>query len=128
MKNYASIVAQIRTLIQKDDLVAAIKALSDLLQGSSHLNEVLLQSASYQDISRQIHLGTVDSQTANMTKNKIRLALLELLQMLEAENQDSFSQTQKSPTEKQTIKDNKTIIQNAEKIYNIEHIDNANFS
>lgn len=125
MANPTSFATHIRNLIAKDDFPTAIQELCALLKNSPHLDEAILQSARYNDITRQIRLGVVDFEAANVTKNQIRVAVLELLQEVE-----DLEQTQ-VPIKQEVAKytsNAKTIIQNADKIYNIEKIDNANFS
>jgi Effector-associated domain 11 len=70
-------------LIAKDDLPQAIDLLHKLLQKSPKLDEVILQSARFSDITRQIRMGTVNFEEANVTKNKIRYAILDLLRDIE---------------------------------------------
>ncbi len=70
-------------LIGKDDLKGAISMLSDLLKSSPKLDAVILQSGRLNDITNQIRLGTVDFEKADILKNKIRLALLNLIEEIE---------------------------------------------
>jgi hypothetical protein len=70
-------------LIAKDDLQTAIDLLHKLLAKSAKLDEVIMQSARYTDITKQIRLGTVNFEEANVTKNKIRFAILDLLRDIE---------------------------------------------
>lgn len=76
-------ITNIRQQIAKDELKEAITALQTLLENSPKLNEVLLQSARHNDILKQVRLGIVDDEQANVTKNKIRQGLLELLSEVE---------------------------------------------
>jgi Effector-associated domain 11 len=70
-------------LIAKDDLPQAIDLLHKLLKKSPKLDEVILQSARFSDITRQIRTGAVNFEEANVTKNKIRYAILDLLRDIE---------------------------------------------
>jgi hypothetical protein len=70
-------------LIAKDDLQTAINLLHKLLAKSSKLDEVILQSARFSDITKQIRLGTVNFEDATVTKNKIRFAILDLVRDIE---------------------------------------------
>lgn len=74
---------KIRQQIAKDELSDAIMQLKGILENSPKLNEVLLQSARYNDILKQIRLGLVESEEGNVTKNKIRLGLLQLVSEIE---------------------------------------------
>ncbi len=75
---------EIHELIAHDELAAALQRLRGLLDNSPKLDEVLLQSARFQDIRKQIRLGTVSSDDANLTKSQIRAGLLDLLQEIES--------------------------------------------
>ena len=79
----------IRNLIARDDLVAAIRQLRQLLEHSPSLDEVIHQSGRFHDIRRQIRLGTISNADANLTQNQIRTGLLELLR--EIEEQDTHN-------------------------------------
>jgi predicted HTH transcriptional regulator len=72
-------------LIGKDELALAIQNLYGLLKNSPKLDEAILQSARYNDVIKQIRLGTIDFEQANITKNQIRYALLDLLRDIEAQ-------------------------------------------
>ena len=115
---------QIRQLIAKDDLDAALSKLQNFLSNSPKLDEIILQSARFNDIRKQIRLGITSSEEANLSKNQIRAGLLELLRLIET--QDAPSETNKADAT--APKENKTTHQTAEKIYNIENIDKADFS
>ena len=73
----------IRALVARDETAEAMRQLRQLLQNSPRLDEVLLQSARHHDILRQIRSGTVDHKEADLSKNQIRAALLELLRDME---------------------------------------------
>jgi len=142
----------IRNLIAKNELDEAIKQLRLLLDNSPKLDEIILQSARFHDIRRQIRLGVVNHAEANLTQNQIRAGLLDLLREIE----DSIAETSARPdapalraemehavsvvnSENVIIGStitaggsvqigDKTISQTADKIYNIDKIDKANFS
>jgi predicted HTH transcriptional regulator len=82
IKSFAEIIGD---LIGKDELALAIQNLCALLKGSPKLDEAILQSARYNDVIKQIRLGIIDFEQANMTKNQIRYALLDLLREIEAQ-------------------------------------------
>ncbi|MBC7775872.1 MAG: hypothetical protein H7246_10600, partial [Phycisphaerae bacterium] len=75
--------SNIRHLIARDDLAAALLQLRSLLENSPKLDEALLQSARFHDIRKQIRLGTVSHAEANLTQNQIRAGLLDLLREIE---------------------------------------------
>lgn len=128
---------QIRTQIANDDLSIAIQSLLTLLYNSPKLDEAVQQSARFQAINQQVRLGIVGQEEAALTKNQITWGILELLRNLE-QNQDAVAlnaivdemenQTKDKELQKELQAAAKTVIQNAEKIYNIDRIDTANFS
>jgi predicted HTH transcriptional regulator len=83
MKMPSSFLKTVVDLIGKDDLSEAIKHLYMLLKDSPHLDEAILQSARYNNVVRQIRLGLIDYESANITHNQIRTGLLELVRDIE---------------------------------------------
>jgi hypothetical protein len=143
MKNL-SFIRQIRDLIAHDDLSAALQQLCVLLENTPELDEAMLQSARYQDIRKQIRLGVVSHTVANLTQNQIRVGLLDLLNDLEAQPTEAQPSSVNLPLTQilrekiqhalsETMGNDPagappSVIQHAEKIYNINQIDQANFS
>ena len=124
MPDTNTFIADIRDLIANDDFKTAIQQLSALLKNSPRLDEAVQQSARYNNVMRQIRLGLVDFEAANIAQNQIRQGLIDLLREIEEQGLNV------PPINKEVAKfaNGKTIIQNANNIYNINHIDNANFS
>jgi Effector-associated domain 11 len=147
-------IKSVREKIARNDLSGALRQLRALLDNAQQLDEVLLQSARFHAIRQQIRLGTVSHAEANLTQNQIRVGLLELVSEIEqsvgatssrpdtaalrAEVEHAVSivnsknvvvgSTITAGGDVQIGDKNTTITQNADKIYNINHIDNANFS
>ncbi len=145
-------IKKIRTLIAQDELIEALTQLRTFLENSPKLDEAILQSARFEDIRRQIRLGVVNHAEANLTQNQIRAGLLDLLREIE----DRIAETSARPDAPALREEmehavsvvnsknvvigstitaggnvyigDKTVTQNAEKIYNIDNIDTANFS
>lgn len=136
--------SHIRQLIADDALPEALQQLRNLLQNSPQLSEAILQAARLSDVSRQIRLGLINHQEANLTKNQIRAGLLDLLDDIEL--QDAKPAIQEEIKAAISISNSKNIVvgstitaggnvhigdsnttQNAEKIYNIDKIDKADF-
>jgi len=110
------------------------------------LDEILHQSGRFAAIRKQIRHGTVSHAEANLTRNQISYALLELLREIETQERENPTLKQEleaaiSITQSKNVVAGSTITaggnvqigdkhvtQNAEKIYNIDKIDNANFS
>lgn len=74
---------QMRELIARDELETALTQLRMLLEHSPQLDEAILQTARFSDIRRQIRLGLVSREEANLTQNQIRDGLLALLREIE---------------------------------------------
>lgn len=145
--NHPSFIPQIRELIARDELKAAIDQLRTFLEKTPKLDEILHQSGRFENIRQQIRLGTVSHPEANLTQNQIRAALLDLLSEIETQGQQPALCAE---MERAVVVENSknvvvgatitaggsvdigdkytTVTQNADKIYNINHIDNANFS
>jgi len=70
---------RIGNFIGNDQLDLAIQELHQLLKNSPLLDEAILQSARYNDVIKQIRQGTITSEEASVTKNQIRLGVLNLL-------------------------------------------------
>ncbi|MBL7805394.1 MAG: hypothetical protein JNL02_16765 [Saprospiraceae bacterium] len=138
---------RLRELIARDELPEALGLLRELLAHSPRLDEALHQSGRFENIRRQIRLGTVSPADANLTQNQIRAALLDMVR--EIETQGATPALQEEIEQAISIVGSKNVVaganisaggdvhigdkttqitQNAEKIYNIDHIDNANFS
>lgn len=90
MSNTNTFIAQIRELIANDDFKTAIRQLSALLTNSPRLDEAVQQSARYNNVMRQIRLGLVDFQEANIARNQIRQGLIDLLREIEEQEQPSI--------------------------------------
>lgn len=65
-------------LIRSNQIQEAIKEMSRLLKDSPKLNELIVHSARYNELKEQIRLGTIDFENAQVAKNKILMALLDL--------------------------------------------------
>ncbi len=83
-------------------------------------NDVLQLSARFAEYQREKYANTEGFDPLSIERNKINAALLFVIDKLP----DTLEEGKTTPS----VKTEKTTIQNAEKIYNIQHIDNANFS
>ncbi len=70
-------------LIGGNKIEQAIEELSSLLKNSPKLNELIMHKARYNELKDQIRLGIIEYEQVNITKNKIRLSILELLNDIE---------------------------------------------
>lgn len=113
----------IRDLLARDEIGQALEYMRGLLDGSPVLQEVLQQSGRFAAFSRQVRLGTVSHGEATLTQNQLRHGLLELLQEIEGQTLQG-----ESKAEVERYAHTTDIVQQADKIYNIGKIDNANFS
>ena len=114
MESKENLYSKIRNQIAKNELDKAIHLMKNLFSNSSKLDEVLLQSGRLKEIESKIRLGEVSDEIGDTTKNKIRIGLLNILRDFEISTKDPKNE------ENSDLK--------ATKIYNINHIDNANFS
>ncbi len=105
---------RIGDLVGKDDLKTAIQELYQLLKKSPKLDEAIIQSARYNEIMKQIRLGTVSFEKANQTKNQIRLGILTLLAEIEeqaAQHEQVLSEVEAYQSSGDTIiKNSKNIV------------------
>ncbi|MEL6943847.1 MAG: hypothetical protein AAFO82_14390 [Bacteroidota bacterium] len=115
----------IRELLAKDELNLALAQLQQYLSNSPKLDEVIQQSGRFVNIRKQIRLGMVSHAEATLNTNQVRMGIIDLVSEIEStvEQQDFQLEAQQA-----TSAAHNHITQNAEKIYNIDHIDNANFS
>ncbi len=63
---------QIRELIARDELQAALTQLRQLLEHSPRLDEVILQTARFSDIRRQMRVGVVRSLCINQNQSSFK--------------------------------------------------------
>jgi Effector-associated domain 11 len=77
--NTQTLLTQLRDLIARNELPAALTQLRTLLDNSPLLDEVVLQSGRFHAIRQQIRLGVVSHAEASLTQNQIRAGLLDLL-------------------------------------------------
>ena len=145
--NAQVLLPQIREQIARDELAEALEQLRQLLANSPKLDEIIHQSGRFENIRRQIRLGTVSHQDATLTENQIRAGLLELVSEIEAQGHlpavsAEIERAASIVHSKNVVADSTitaggavhigdkttTVTQNADKIYNINHLDNAHFS
>jgi len=151
--NHETFMKNIRDLIARNELTQALQQLRTILDNSPLMDEAVLQAARFADIRKQIRQGLVGHEEANLTQNKIRAGLLELLGEMEAQLEPPTPVPKAAALRTELdaaisvlnsqnvvigstitaggdvhIGDKTSTVQNAEKIYNIEKIGNANFS
>lgn len=101
------------------------KVIAQLLQvGQSDIDlkkEVVLLSNRFAENERKDKMNITDSKDYNVERNRIIDALLYVIDKLPDDIEVQNTATENTPKGNMTI-------QNADKIYNIQHIDNANFS
>ena len=112
-------IQEIQLLVAEDKLDQALQKLQELLKDSSRLNEVILQTGRLANVQSQIRMGTISGSQADLTKNQIRAGILSLINDLEGKSSEGAAEESSSQP---------TIIQKADKIYNIDKIDKADFS
>ena len=70
-------------LIGKDKINEAIYLLKKHINSNEKLASLIIQSARYSDVTKKIHMGVVEESLANIEKNKIRFALIDLVREIE---------------------------------------------
>lgn len=70
-------------LIGQNKLQAAVDQLLPVVKGSDLFYDVLQQSSRYQDLLHSMRQGILNIEDANVEKNRIRLALLDITKVLE---------------------------------------------
>jgi len=73
----------IRELIGKDRIEEAIELLKANTTNRDSLNAIIIQSANYDEVKKFIQAGTISFEQSNISKAKIRYALLKLVDELE---------------------------------------------
>lgn len=73
----------IKELIALDKIDEAINIMRTFLENSPFLNEILLQSARFNNVLSQIRVGTISHADATLTQNQIRYGLMLLLNEIE---------------------------------------------
>jgi hypothetical protein len=68
----------IKELVAQNKLELSIVELKNFMKNQEYYNEVVIQSARYCDIESQIRMNTVSKIDADIEKNKIRLAVLQI--------------------------------------------------
>lgn len=83
-----NIITSISNMIAENQLQEAITKLRVLLTDSPILKQVILQSSRYNDLKQQITNGTLSIENTDIGKNKIRLALIEIVGLLEEKGEE----------------------------------------
>ena len=84
---------KVRMYISKSQFDEAFSALNQALKNSPKVDEVILQESRYEDIATQIRQGTINFDDSDITKNKIRVALLSFISKLEKYSEEMSANT-----------------------------------
>lgn len=76
---------QLKTYILKDQISNAITALLELTQGRDYEKTVILQSANYNRLQREINSGLISAENVRLEQARINHALLYIIDKLEEE-------------------------------------------
>lgn len=79
---------KIKDLIAKNELVKAIELLNMLAIEDKHINYLVMQSARYYELEKAIHLNILEWEKVKIEKSQIRLAILNLIDELDAEEKE----------------------------------------
>lgn len=67
---------QVRTLISKDEIAAAIDLLNDSFEGQEGIDAIVLQSGRYHSLKKEQLNGTIDFDTLQTSLNQLRANIL----------------------------------------------------
>jgi predicted transcriptional regulator len=70
-------------MIGDGDIKTAISEMKNILQESRLLDEMIIQSARYNDLMQKIRTGMITSEEEEVMKNKLRYSLQEMLHVME---------------------------------------------
>ena len=98
--------------IGQDKLETAIDLMSDIFQGSNKLSEIIHQSGRLNALKNRIREGTITHEEINVDRNKIRLAIIDLLNdMDELSREDPvFKNELEAADEKNIIQNSKNVV------------------
>lgn len=92
---------EVKKMVAADETLNAITHLINWLQGKNNEaeNELILLSARYENNQRKIRSGLVNDSEASLADNQLRMALLELIDQLEAgqDKKDTTDPTTSAP-------------------------------
>jgi hypothetical protein len=74
---------EFRYLLANDELDEVIEKLQVYVKESKLLDQIILSSARYSDVMKQIRSNTIHFEDAGVEKNKIRNALIEIIGLFE---------------------------------------------
>jgi hypothetical protein len=112
-------VKEIKALVAKNKLVEVFQQLQSFLKDHPKLDDAILQSGRFKELQQKINKGIISEDDAHLQMNQLRSSILDLLNELEGKGSSPIIKEAAAKIQ---------IIQKADKIYNIDKIDNANFS
>ncbi len=74
--NFTELEQQIRTLISKDEIAAAIDLLNNSFEGQEGIDAIILQSGRYHSLKKEQLNGTIDFDTLQTSLNQLRANIL----------------------------------------------------
>lgn len=87
MKGLNDLLSHLRERIAQDDLEYVLERLREFFQHSPRLHDILLQSARFTDLLRQINHGAIDHEKAQVGKNQIRSGIIHLIDEIERQKE-----------------------------------------
>jgi hypothetical protein len=81
--NIKQFLNKVGDLIGEDKILQAVNELRQFLEHSDKIDELLVQSARYTDIMQRIRKGTIQHEDAEVTKNQIRYAVVDIMREVE---------------------------------------------
>lgn len=89
MKKLEAFTENLRHLVAKDGLKTAITQLRQFLDKTPQLDEAIILSARYNRLMKDIRMGVLYQETEEVSKNKLRRAVLDLVSSLEEEAEEN---------------------------------------
>ncbi len=126
-RNHSKMKQALKTLLAEGKTAQALAELRKLSLTDSDLSHSIIQiSARFAEMERQQHAGTLAQEALGIERNKINAAVLAVIDRLDdnygLDSSDGLTWSQAITT---TVKAG--IVQNTEKQYNIDQINEANF-
>ena len=85
MKDLIQYLTTIEKLVSQSKINNALKMLVDLMGGSEHKYNILLQTSRYNGLIEAKRLGQINFSEFNLESNKIKLAIIETIKVLREE-------------------------------------------
>jgi translation initiation factor IF-3 len=76
-------IQNLKAQIAQGDIDNVLQQLNQVLEGSSHHNDIIMISGRLAYLQKQVRMGIISQSQANLTNNQINASLIDLLDQLE---------------------------------------------